>query len=401
MQQSGQKYLIIIPLLIFNVTFAQWTKINTVPTVHIVALGVNNNVIYAASNSNEIYASSDAGVIWDTLTVSINPVDITSLIFFNNKIYAGTFTHGVFYSSDNGITWQHNSNPSFISDFAVKNNVLYASTLGNGIAVLDTMTNNWTFINDSLPTYSVNVQSIIGSPNFLMIAAGSNGTFYKYDFAGKYWIEDFYYGFLRPGLQIDNLINDADTIFAVNGNRIIKSTDAGGTWTDDKSGTHDGVYRNISAGVSNHYILTNLNSGGTWIQQRNKYSDIGTSWAANEEFLNNGFSYDIIEFNEKLFLGRNDGLYVKSIVSGIRENTKNSSFKFYLYPNPSFGGAINVESEKEIVSLEVFNAIGEVVYKTNVYKPQFQINSYFPNGIYFLRLNLKDEIRISKLIILK
>ena len=402
MQQSRQKYLIIILLLAFNVVSAQWTRITSIPANHIIALIVNDNKIYAASDANEIYKSSDEGVIWDTLKVSINPIDITSLIIFNNKIYAGTFTHGVFHSSDKGNTWQNNSsNPSFISDFAVKDNILYASTLGNGIAVLDTITDNWTFINDSLPGYSINVQNIIGSPNFLIVAAGSNGTFYKYDFVGNYWIEELYYGRLRPGLQIDNLINDADTIFAVNGNRIIKSNDAGETWTDDKSGTTNGLYRNIYAGASNNYILTNTVTGGTWIQQRSKYADIGTSWADNEEFINNGFSYDIIEFNGKLFLGRDSGLYVKGIVSGIIENTKTSNLKFYLYPNPSFGGAINVGSEKDIVSLEVFNAIGEVVYKTNVNKSHFQINSYFPNGIYFLRLNLKDEIRTSKLIILK
>ncbi len=283
MKQAKKLFLIAIQLLSLNLTFAQWTKITSVPSNDIVALVVNNNIIYGASNSNEIYESSDAGIVWNTLTVNINPIDITSLIFFNNKIYAGTFTHGVFYSSDNGNTWQ-NSNLSSISDFAVRNNVLYASTLGNGIAVLDTNTNNWTFINDSLPSYSVNVQSIIGSPNFLMTAAGANGTFYKYDFNGNYWIEGFYYGILRPGLLIDNLINDADTIFAVNGNRIIKSSDAGTSWTDDKSDTRNGVYRNIYAGANNYYTLTNLPTGGTWIQQRSKYADIGTTWATDEEF---------------------------------------------------------------------------------------------------------------------
>jgi photosystem II stability/assembly factor-like uncharacterized protein len=395
-------FLILVLLLSIGNTFGQWTKINSVPSVNIVALAVNNNIIYAVSGTNKIYTSSDAGVNWNELTVSANPADLTSITFFNNNIYAGTFTHGVFKSSDNGITWQNNSsNPLFISDFAVKDNALYASTLGNGVAVLNTIANTWSFINDSLPTFSVTVQSITSSPDYLMIAAGSNGIFYKYDFNGNYWVEGYYYGILKPGLQIDNLISNADTIFAVSGNKIIRSNDAGATWADDTSGTQNGARRNIYAGETNHYTLTNLAPVGTWIQHRDRYAGTGTSWASDEEFLPDGFSFDIAEYNQELFLAKNDGLYFKSIVTEVKENKVNSSFKFYVYPNPSPGGAINVESEKNIVSLEVFNIIGEVVYRTEVNRQHFQINSYLPNGIYFVRLNLKDEIRTSKLIILK
>ena len=314
MKQTMQIILLLLLLPSLSKTFSQWTKVKSIPTNDIILLTVSNNNIYAASDSTEIYKSSDMGITWNTLTVSSSPIDITSLIFFNNKIYVGTFRFGIFSSSDNGSIWQKsNSNLVSISDFAVKDNLLYASTFGDGVAVLDTNTNQWSFINDSLPSYSVNVQKIIGHPNFLIIAAGANGTYYKYNFSTHSWDESFYYGILRPGLQINNLINDGNTIFAVNGNRIIKSSNAGESWVDDKIGTHNGFYRNIYAGLNTYYILTNLITGGTWIQKRDKYLNSGTTWGTKEEFLPSGFSYDIIEYNNKLFLAKDDGLYVKSI----------------------------------------------------------------------------------------
>ena len=299
--------------LLISPSFAQWKKINAVPDNDIVSLVVHNDRIYAASNVNEIYKSAD-GIAWTSIRVSPDAIDISSIIFFDAKIYVGTFNWGVFFSSDNGDTWQNNgSGPSFISRFGIKNNSLYASTLGNGVAVLDSVTGKWSFLNNSLPSYSVNVQSVIGSASSLLIAAGSNGTFYRYDFNANEWNEEYYFGSLRPGLQIDRLVNSADTIWAVNGNSVIKSSNAGIQWDHDKIGTHDGTSRFISAGMHTYYTLTNLFPQGTWVQQRSKGAGIGSTWSVNEEFFPTGFSYDITEFGNKLFLGKDDGLYEKEV----------------------------------------------------------------------------------------
>jgi hypothetical protein len=308
-------YLITIFLLSLNLVFAQWTKIASVPATNIVAFRINNNIIYAATASNVIYKSTNGGVDWTSVKVSNDPIDITSLIFYNNKIYVGTFNFGVFFSSDDGNTWQNNGPlPKWISEFAIKDSLLYASTLGSGVAVMNPNTNSWSFLNATLPDYSSNVFGIIGSPNFLMIAAGANGTFYTYDFNNSFWREKYYDGVLHPSLLINKLINNADTIFAVNFQRIIKSTNAGLNWTNDKVGSHDGTNRIIYSGANYYYTLTNtITPAGTWIQQRNRNAGIGSTWATDEEFLPDGFSWDIIEFNKKLFLGKADGLYFKNL----------------------------------------------------------------------------------------
>lgn len=415
MNKTRRILIITIMLLCGNQIFAQWIKVNSIPSNDIVALKVNQNTIYAASGLNEIYKSSDNGITWSTLTVSSSPIDITSLIFYNNKIYAGTFRFGVFSSPDNGNTWE-NSDPNlmFISDFVDKDNVLYASTLGNGVAVLDSNTNEWAFINDSLPTYSVNVQSIIGSQNFLMVAAGANGTFYKYNFSNNIWNEGFYYGFLRPGLLIDNLINNADTIFAVNGNRIIKSSDAGESWIDDEIGTHNGFYRNIYAGSNSHFLLTNLPTGGTWIQKRDKYANSGASWETDEEFFPGGFTYDIIECDNKLFLGRDDGLYVKGIVAGIKDNRKNTEIpKEYSlaqnYPNPfNPSTKINFQLPGSImVTLKIYDVLGnQIATVINDVRPAGKYSVIFDanalsSGIYFYQLTAGNFVQTKKMVVLK
>ena len=309
-------YLMTVFLFSLNLAFSQWSKVVSVPVTSIVAFRVINNALYAASGSNIIYKSSDGGVTWNSVTVSNNLIDITSLIFHNNKIYVGTFSFGVFFSSDDGNTWQNNgTDPKFISGFAIKDDILYASTLGNGVSFLNPNSNSWSSLNNSLPNFSVNVNSIIGSANFLMIAAGSNGTFYKYDFQNSNWNEGYYDGILHPAVQISKLVNDADTILAVNFNRINTSTDAGLNWTNDKLGSHDGAYRTIYSGINDYYTLTDMVPTGTWIQQRKKNAATGSTWNNNEEFLPDGFAYDIIEFNNKLFLGKEDGLYFKELTS--------------------------------------------------------------------------------------
>jgi photosystem II stability/assembly factor-like uncharacterized protein len=415
MNITKRTLLIMIMLLSGNQIFAQWIKVSSIPNNNIVALKVDQNTIYAASGTNEIYKTSDNGLTWTTLTVSRSPIDITSLIFYKQKIYGGTFRFGVFTSKDNGNTWE-NSDPNlmFISDFAVKDNVLYASTLGRGVAVLDTNTNKWLFINDSLPDYSINVQSIIGSQNFLMIAAGANGTFYKYNFGGNNWNEGFYYGFLRPGLLIDNLINNADTILAVNGNRIIKTSDAGENWINDDAGAHNGFYRNTYTGSKRQFILTNLPEGGTWVQMRDKYANSGTSWEPGEEFLPGGFSYDIIENDNKLFLGRNDGLYVESLVTGNKENGRNADIPTdnkldQNYPNPfNPSTTINFQiTNAGFVSLKVYNILGkEVATLVNEVRPTGNYSVWFDanalsTGVYFYQLTAGNFIQTKKMIVLQ
>ncbi|CAN5536857.1 hypothetical protein BH11BAC2_BH11BAC2_03000 [soil metagenome] len=390
--------LFILLFFIADITEAQWTKISAVPNADIVDLVVYNNILYAASSSNQIFVSQDSGVVWNTIVVSTNPIDITSIVIFDNVIYVGTFSYGVFYSTDNGISWQNNGiHPRWINEFAIHNSALLTATLGNGVALKGFNSNNWTYLNASLPNYSINVNSIISSTNDIIIAAGSNGTFYRYDFNNSIWNEEYYDGVLHPGLQISKLINIEDTILAVNFNRIIRSNDAGLTWSNDNIDTHNGYSRTIYQGHLHQYTLTNIIPTGTWIQHRDNYAVLGTSWASNEELLPTGFSYDIVEYDNKLFLGKDDGLYMKSTVLGLEEHSSNKEYK--IYPNPSTDGIIKLYSTRNIIALKIFNSIGQLMQATSV--NGFHTETVLPSGIYYFQLTFSDKVVSSKVIVLK
>ncbi len=79
--------------------------------------------------------------------------------------------------------------------------------------------------------------------------------------------------------------------------------------------------------------------------------------------------------------------------------------KMKLYPNPSHDGMFNLtlsELNGGNAKVEVLNAIGEIVFTTNVVNVSSQINlSELANGTYFVRVNDNDRIRTEKITIIK
>lgn len=388
-----------IAIFATNFSRAQWIKVSVIPAQKIVSLTVFHDTLLAASGQNLIYRTTDAGNTWDSLMVSNDAIDIITVKIIEHKIYAGTFSHGIYTSADHGLTWQHRASNFAISDIKEAGTVLYAATLGEGILVYDQPSGNWLPFNNSLPSYSVNVNGIIGTDHSLIAAAGANGTFYRYNFSANNWEEEFYYGLLKPGLMIDKIINSGDTIFVVSGNRIIRSNNDGISWSDDNTGTPDGYARTISSGSKNYYVITNIPFGGTWLQQRSKLLGTGTTWAADEEFQPDGFAYDILEFQNRLFLARADGLYVKDLLSGI-EDPPNGNANVELFLNPSFGNAVTVKSDKAIGKIDIYSCSGERMYASIINRNEFTFHPNLPAGIYFVHLNLENgESLVRKIII--
>ena len=397
------KTIIVAIAIMFEVSdsIAQWTKINSIPTQQIVALASFGDTILAASGTNLLYRSIDNGINWNPITVSSTNISITTLDIIDNTIYTGTSSKGIFYSTNYGLNWmKKGGNLLTVSGIEKKGSELYAATLGDGVFAFDENSNSWIPFNNSLPTYSVNVFTILATTGSLLIGAGANGTLYLYDFNNSQWIEGFYYGSLKPGLIIYELINYSNTIIAVNGNRIIRSDDEGLTWTDDDAGSHDGISRNIYEGNVYFYTLTNRLNGGIWIQKRNKLSSTGTDWSANEELIPDGFSYDILEFKNKLFLARADGLYIKDLALG-SENPLSQPSDVELFPNPSDGSIINISSENQINRLTISNILGQIEYSAIVNNNKLTVRPNLEKGVYLINLNMSSGTNIIKKIIIK
>lgn len=393
----------IIALLLLNRSYAQWTKINSIPTQEIVALSSMNDTIYAASGTNLIYKSTDNGNSWNAIPISSQPIDIYTLKIIDNKIHIGTLNNGIFTSENFGTVWtNHNNTLQAISGFAKFNNKIYASTVGNGVYRYEDTNNTWVSFNNELPSnLAYNVETITTTSNKLLIGAGGNGIFYHYDFSNNQWDFGYYYGSIMAGLIIQKIINHSDILYAVNGNRIISSNDNGLNWTDDKTGSNNGIDRNIFVGTTNLYTLTNLIGGGTWIQKRNKNAAIGTSWNTDEELLPTGYSFDILEFKNKLFLAKANGLYVKDIALGVDE-PNNILNQVKIFPNPSSkAGKINIISPVKINKIQMCNAIGQFIYKAEPLVNNFMVESVFPaKGIYFITLYF-DNITLTKKLIIE
>ncbi len=390
-------------LFSFSLSQAQWNKINSIPSQDIVALASMQDTLYAASASNLLYKSTDHGATWKALTVSAQSIGIFSLQIIDQTIYTGTLDHGIFTSENFGASWtQYNPSLPAVSGFAKFEDHIYASTIGSGVYRYEAAGNTWGAFNNALPaSISHNVETIVATPDKLLIGAGGNGTYYHYNFDLNQWEVGYYYGVLSPGLIIHKIVHHADTLFAVTGNRIIRSTDGGVNWTNDHTGANNGLDRNIFVGTTDVYTITNLPGNGTWIQKRNKNAATGSSWETDEELFPTGYSYDIFEYNTRLYLAKEDGLYAKDLLLEVEE--PNSLLTpVSLFPNPaSVHEQINLISPVKIKRMRIFNASGQLVYEATPLTQSIELNGIFPEkGIYFISIATEHEIlRTRKLLV--
>lgn len=85
-------------------------------------------------------------------------------------------------------------------------------------------------------------------------------------------------------------------------------------------------------------------------------------------------------------------------VVGINENVKSVYLK--VFPNPANGNEIAFVSDKNILSINIINAIGQVVYSSiNADKTVVIRNLGLANGIYYATVKNSDGIKTEKLII--
>lgn len=394
--------LIVISIITFSETHAQWMKITNIPTQEIVAVTNANDTLFAASGTNLIYKSVNSGVTWSELAIIGQSINIYSLKIIDGKIYIGTLNNGIFMSADFGVTFtNYNASLPAVSGFEKFNGNIYASTVGSGVYKYNPNENNWLPFNNQLPSnLSYNVDAIVSSSDRLVIGAGGNGTFYHYDFTNSQWTLGYYYGNLVPGLIINKIINCSDTLFAINRSRIIRSNNGGLNWTDDKTGSHNGESRNIFVGNDNIYTITNLITGGTWIQKRNKNAVIGTSWSIDEELFPTGYSYDIFEFRGKLFLAKEDGLYVKDLGLSIDSPVEYEN-GVVTFPNPSKDGNIKIKSTNKIDKIILSNLLGQSLYSITIMGNYYELLHNLDEGIYLITVIFENKKILSKKLFIK
>ncbi|MES2779541.1 MAG: T9SS type A sorting domain-containing protein [Bacteroidota bacterium] len=391
--------ILISPLFFSTPLFAQWTKIDTISSQHIVALALDGDTILAVPRGNVLYKSIDQGATWTTVKISDDTIKTITIKLIDNVIYIGTIYHGIFMSKDHGRNWVNTgTNLLAVSGIEKVGTHLYASTLGQGVVIFDSISLNWKPFNTELPDYSANVYTLTKTSKGLIIGAGRNGTNYKYDTTTNEWIEGYYYGFLKPNLQIDQILCEHDTLFAVNGSKIFRSNDGGEHWLQDKQGTQDGYSRSIRMGITNYFIVTNTLQGGTFIQQRDKFAADSATWALYDEYLPDGYAYDILDLGNKLFLGKTDGLYVKNLFVGITEPLSQESV-ISISPNPLTEHLLTISGTHLVVSLSIYNSIGQAMQETHPGKAEFILETDLNKGVYFVKMLLSNGQSVLRKIV--
>lgn len=115
----------------------------------------------------------------------------------------------------------------------------------------------------------------------------------------------------------------------------------------------------------------------------------------------NGDQYRVEYYCEQdvvLYNPENCLLCVCDINVGIEENSDEAQFS--VYPNPTDGELHISFPEKNIDEIQIFNNIGQLVYKSSCYNVSENINvSNLVTGVYFLQCKIKNQLFSKKIMI--
>ena len=388
-------YVAIFSFLSTTASAQEWVKIESLPSSEFSAMEVIGGKIYTITGK-KLFTSTDGGQTWNqSVFTNQNNVSVNCLKEFNGKIYAGT-SKGIFSAPINaaGGTWNQDINSFEVNSFAEKNGTLYASMEVNGVIKLDGTT--WTAFSNGIPSYSKSVTEVLDTPAGLLAISGANGTFYRYDFAKKTWIEDYYIkNTINAGLSFDDIIVAGNSLYVSQYRRIMRSDDLGESWTDDKQGLIKGINRFMLTTEDKLYSISSTLTNGTRINSRGLY-ETGTNWAEGEQVLP-FYTYAIRKVGDYMFIAANNGVYTTMGTLGTQPPAEISNAK--IYPNPS-AGEFTIESKIPVNAVEVYDMTGRMILSM---QDNNGINSFSVDteGVYIARIIADGTSKTQKVIVKK
>ncbi|HAI75745.1 MAG TPA: hypothetical protein DCM08_05810 [Microscillaceae bacterium] len=160
------------------------------------------------------------------------------------------------------------------------------------------------------------------------------------------------------------------------------------------------MVRFLHEGFDRLYIITNVLDGGTWIQARRKGVPTGTTWSVGEEFVPNSFIYDLVEFQGRLFLAREDGIFYKQQIVAL-EKPEDTGAVLSIYPNPIAQGRFNMASILPIRQVVIYNLWGQVVWKDEIQQAPYEVRASLGAGMYLLSVLLSDGTTQTRKIVVE
>ncbi len=284
---------------------ATWTRVSVIQDVVAISdieVDPFNPAIVYATGYNTVYRSTDSGVNWTSYSVpsAINIADLTIDPATSSRIYvAGQYYNGsayvgaIFKSTNSGQTWtvtqlSSSSGSAYCVTIDPANtNILYAGgyyySAPSNFPGLYKSTNQGTSFSPTtsgIDTLAYSIHSIAVNPgNSNIVYAGSyRGGIYRSTNGGGTWV------CVQPTLQF--IMSMATTVAATNivyagGDTVImKSTDAGVSWSNAGSG-YGGIYktgRDLCISQNSSSLVHTVDSKGFF-----KTTNGGANWQASNQ----------------------------------------------------------------------------------------------------------------------
>jgi photosystem II stability/assembly factor-like uncharacterized protein len=185
--------------------------------------------------------------------------------------------------------------------------------------------------------------------------------------------------------------------YAVGGQSILKTTNAGSTWTVLTSAAGASLtslyFNDVETGYvvgGSGAILKTIDGGVTWTKQWSK--TINNLNSVCFPTANIGY----VAGDAATILNTTDG---GGYPVGLTENTKKTN-SLKIYPNPSSNFVtVEISAENDLCPVSVFDLNGSEIISRNIcgYKSQIDISN-LPAGVYFLKCIDKNGVQVGKII---
>lgn len=246
----------------------------------------NPSTGFAAGEQGTILKTTNYGINWTTV-LSVPGKWFNSVQMFNSNVIYGVGTYGMIYKSvDGGNTWIDQSisgsDKHFRSVYVVSATesyavgfagTFYSTTDGGATPWIQNSQIPWTMFSISMsPNFSVSGNGIIAATDgYLYRRTGFSGTWNHINIRQTLGVYDY----LNSVVWLDN--NNA--IVVGNNGRILKTSNAGASWTIKTSptGNHLRAVEAISFGAG-EFVVIAVGDNGTIIRSHGFAGTVGNSW---------------------------------------------------------------------------------------------------------------------------
>lgn len=302
----------------------KWSEPSKMYYGYISLMSSTKNSIFAGSNyyggPGGIHRSSDNGNSWQTVIFSMWPYFLAE---FNGHLLL-TSDSGVYCSIDDGKNWLEANNglPNVpVYCLTAFDKRIYAGTYNNGLYFSDNYGEKWFQMNNCLSGMTINSLNVI---NDVLFAGTENSGIYKSIDSGINWVES---NFDFNDVKIIN--NNGSLLFAVTQSPMIKddlyySDDIGETWKLIKTDFCNNIY-SIKCFDDSFILCTDKglyasdDVNGVWKNLNTGLTDIGV--------------FSVTNFNNELFIGTVNGIYVRREDKWKQVGLTNNSFLSAAYLN--------------------------------------------------------------------